>query len=79
MQATLPVNAFLEFFCGVGGDIRHFVFEYCFLDVLASFGQTSWLCCEAVQEYQMFEFFFDTICSLWSVINTVILENLVHM
>ena len=52
MQATpLPANEILEFFCGVGGDIRHFVFEYCALDVLASFGQTSWLCHEAVQEY----------------------------
>ena len=45
------VNVFLEIFCGVGGGIRHFVFEYCSLDVLTSFGQTSWLCCEAVQEY----------------------------
>ena len=29
MQATLPVNLFLEFFCGVRRDIRHFVSEYC--------------------------------------------------
>ena len=51
MQASLPVNAFLEFFFGVGGDIRKLVFECCPLYVLASFGQTSWLCRAAVQEY----------------------------
>ena len=28
MQAApLPANEILEFFCGVGGDIRHFVFD----------------------------------------------------
>ena len=49
MQATLPVNAFSEFFFGVGGNIRKFVFECCSLDILTSFGQTSWLCHVAIQ------------------------------